>query len=56
MIGETVGSYRVTAVLGEGGMGMVYTAVHPLIGRRVAVKVLLPEYSRNVEVSHRRPR
>src|SRR3954468_22759909 len=45
MIGETFGSYRVTDKIGEGGMGAVYLAEHTLIGRKVAVKVLLPEHS-----------
>ena len=44
-IGATLGSYRVTAKLGQGGMGAVYLAEHPLLGRKAAVKVLLPELS-----------
>ncbi len=39
-LGEGVGSYRVTRLLGEGGMGSVYLAVHPQIKSRVAIKVL----------------
>src|SRR5438270_10927792 len=53
MIGATVGSYQVREEIGHGGMGVVYAAEHPLIGRKVAVKVLLPEYSRNQEVVNR---
>ena len=53
MIGSTVGSYQVREEIGHGGMGVVYAAEHPLIGRKVAVKVLLPEYSRNQEVVNR---
>src|SRR5215471_12068134 len=49
MIGESVGSYRVVAKLGEGGMGVVYLAEHPLIGRKAAVKLLMPELSRKLE-------
>ena len=45
MLGTRVGNYRITAVIGEGGMGAVYRAVHEAIGRPVAVKLLLPEIS-----------
>ena len=39
-IGAVVGGYRLDAILGVGGMGCVYVATHPLLGRRAAVKVL----------------
>jgi len=47
MIGEQFGNYRSIALLGEGGMGAVYLAEHPAIGRRVAVKVLHKNYTRD---------
>jgi tRNA A-37 threonylcarbamoyl transferase component Bud32 len=53
MIGETFGSYRVTSKIGEGGMGAVYLAEHTLIGRKVAIKVLLPEHSRKQDLVDR---
>src|SRR3954453_14900767 len=53
MIGETFGSYRVTDKIGEGGMGAVYLAEHTLIGRKAAVKVLLPEHSRKPDLVDR---
>jgi len=37
-------------VIGQGGMGVVYAAEHPLIGRRAAIKLLLPELSQNQEM------
>jgi serine/threonine protein kinase len=40
LINTTVGNYKVTKLLGEGGMGMVYLGDHPVIGRKVAIKVL----------------
>jgi eukaryotic-like serine/threonine-protein kinase len=53
MIGETIGSYRVVEKLGEGGMGAVYVAQHSLIGRRAAIKVLLPALSSDQGVVNR---
>ena len=47
MIGEQFGNYKSIALLGEGGMGAVYLAEHPGIGRRVAVKVLHKNYTRD---------
>jgi hypothetical protein len=43
VIGERYGNYRAVSLLGEGGMGAVYLAEHPGIGRRVAIKVLRAE-------------
>ena len=41
--GIALGSYRITRLIGRGGMGQVYQGVHPAIGSRVAIKVLSHE-------------
>lgn len=38
--GAVVAGYRIERLLGVGGMGAVYAAVHPVIGKRAAVKVI----------------
>ncbi|CAN5218781.1 hypothetical protein BH11MYX1_BH11MYX1_05090 [soil metagenome] len=46
IIGTTLaGRYLVKRQIGQGGMGAVYEATHMLIGKRVAVKVLLEKYA-----------
>src|SRR6185369_15769085 len=45
LLGTTIGAYRVARLLGIGGMGRVYKGVHPVIGSRVAIKVLSRECS-----------
>jgi serine/threonine protein kinase len=53
MIGQLIGSYRVTRKLGEGGMGAVYEGVQEQIGRHVAIKVLLSGVAGNAQVAQR---
>lgn len=45
VLGSTLGNFVITAPLGEGGMGEVFLAEHRRMGRKVAIKVLRPQYS-----------
>ncbi len=53
MIGETLGSYEIVEQIGVGGMGAVFLGRHKLIDRKVAIKVLLAEYSNREEAVSR---
>jgi serine/threonine-protein kinase len=47
LVGQVIdGRYRVTAVVGAGGVGAVYEAVHLATGRSLALKTLLPGKAR----------
>ncbi len=43
LVGQTVGEFRVTGVLAEGGMGRVYTAERDRDGLACVVKTILPD-------------
>ena len=51
--GGSIGNYRILNKIGTGGMGAVYLAEHPLIGKRVALKVIHKELANNRDVVSR---
>jgi serine/threonine-protein kinase len=53
LIGSRVGDNRITAMLGEGTLGIVYAAEHVTLGHRTACKVLRPEVLRQKDVVER---
>lgn len=54
LLGETIdGRYHIEALLGEGGMGLVYRATHTSLRKTLAIKILRPDVSRDDEVLQR---
>lgn len=47
--GTLIGQYRLQHLLGKGGMGSVYKAVHTQLSRDVAIKILPPDLARDPE-------
>ena len=52
LVGQNVGGYIVEEQLGEGAMGLVYRARHPLLNRLFAIKVLRPEVAADTACSN----
>jgi serine/threonine-protein kinase len=51
--GEVVGEYRVERIIGKGSFGVVYRALHPVIGKAAAVKILKREFSSSPQMVSR---
>ncbi len=47
------GRYQIVRLLGEGGMGAVYEAIHTGLKKRVAIKTLLPSIAENPDAQAR---
>jgi serine/threonine protein kinase len=46
-IGTQLGPYRIESLIARGGMGVVYLAEHVHLGRKAAVKILVPELAQD---------
>ncbi|RME82495.1 MAG: serine/threonine protein kinase, partial [Planctomycetota bacterium] len=53
LIGKNLGKYEVLRLIAQGGMGLVYEGLDPVLERRVALKILSPILSRDPEYRHR---
>jgi serine/threonine protein kinase len=51
--GATLKGYQLRRVVGKGGMAWVYEAVHPQLGEKMAVKILLPHLADNPGIRER---
>jgi WD40 repeat protein/serine/threonine protein kinase len=52
-IDQVVKGYELREQIGEGGYGVVYRAYQPLVGRDVAVKIILPQYANHPDFIRR---
>jgi serine/threonine protein kinase len=53
LVGQSLGGYRIEALAGRGGMGLVYRARQSRPDRVVAIKVISPQYSDDADFRRR---
>jgi len=53
VIGTTLSHYKITDLLGKGGMGEVYRATDTRLDRAVAIKLLPPQFTDHLELRQR---
>jgi serine/threonine-protein kinase len=53
MINTTISKYKITRLIGQGGMATVYEAEHEMLGTKAAIKVLNPILSANDQIRER---
>ena len=53
MVNKTIGKYKITRLIGEGGQASVYEAEHEILGTKVAVKILNTIISANKQLRER---
>src|SRR5688572_15051307 len=49
IVGKQIGRYQVLSLIGRGGMGEVFLAQDTALGRKVALKILRSDFTRNEE-------
>lgn len=52
-IAPVVRGYELREPIGEGGYGVVFRAYQPLVGRDVAIKIILPKYANHPDFIRR---
>ena len=51
--GRAIRGYALGECIGQGGAGVVYRAIQPVVDREVAIKIILPKYANNTEFIRR---
>ena len=51
--GDRIGRFRIVSQLGQGGMGVVFSALEENLNRKVALKVISPQYAHDADFRER---